>query len=181
MKKYFIAIIILTLLISCAVKKPVAVVYHSEKLCSGIQNMSAFINSSAEVRQFFSGSSAGNALTSKTDSLITEGIVFPFLQSEIAAIVKNEEQISLAQANKRLEEKFLHNPLQLDPVCPISKNTGVKPDVGIEYYYYPEYALLTAEITKIKYAPEYAMGFLILAKLDSVGKLKILKTTVWQE
>lgn len=70
--------------------------------------------------------------------------------------------------------------IKLNPAC-IEQINANKPQVKIQYYYYPEYALLTAQISKIKYIEEYGIGYLILAKIDLNGEIAILKTSSWQE
>jgi len=182
LKRNFALILFVTLSISCSSKKPNVIDYHSERLCGGIKNMSEYVKNSSEIKKYFlENSSNSTELNSEIDTLVTEGISFPFLQSEVANIIKNEEKISLEQAYKRLEIKFLSKPIiKLNSVCLKQTNVG-KPQVKIEYYYYPEYALLTAEISKIKYVNEYGNGYLILAKIDSSGEMKILKTSFWEE
>ncbi|MEK8181251.1 hypothetical protein WMW71_12965 [Flavobacterium buctense] len=182
MKRNLVLILINVLLVSCSASKPNIIDYHSEKLCGGIKNMSEYIKNSNEIKAFFlKNPSDSTILKSEIDSLVTEGIVFPFLQSEVANIIKNEEKISLDQAYSRLEVKFLSKPIiKLNSVC--VKQTNVSsPEVKIEYYYYPEYALLTAQISKIKYSQEYGKGYLVLAKIDSNGEMKILKSSFWEE
>ena len=171
MKRTFVNILITSLLlISCSTKKTFVIDYNSERLCNGIKNMTKYIENSNEVKIYFSESDTGaTELKYEIDTLVTEGISFPFLQSEVANFVKNEEKISLDLAYKRLEIKCL------------KKLNINKPKVNITYYYYPEYGLLTAEISKIKYKPEYGKGFLILAKIDLNGEMKILKTSFWEE
>jgi hypothetical protein len=170
------------MLISCTTKKSFVIDYNSEKLCKGIKNMTKYIENSNEVKIYFSENNTGSTeLKYEVDTLVTEGISFPFLQSEVANYVKNEEKISLAAAYKRLEIKFLAKPsMKLNSGC-LKKLNIDKPKVNITYYYYPEYGLLTAEISKIKYMPEYGKGFIILAKIDLNGELKIIKTSFWEE
>lgn len=182
MKRTFINILISSLLISCSTKKAFVIEYNSEKLCNGIKNMTKYIENSNEVKIYFSENNTGSTeLKYEVDTLVTEGISFPFLQSEVANFVKNEEKISLDEAYKRLEIKFLAKPsIKLNSGC-LKKLNINKPKVNITYYYYPEYGLLTAEISKIKYMPEYGKGFLILAKIDLNGEIKILKTSFWEE
>lgn len=182
MKRTFVNILITLLLISCSAKKSIVVDYNSERLCNGIKNMTKYIENSNEVKIYFSDENTGvTELKYEVDTLISEGVSFPFLQSEVANFIKNEEKISLGQANKRLEMKFLAKPsIKLNSGC-LKKLNINKPKVNIEYYYYPEYALLTAEMSKIKYISEYGKGFLILAKIDLNGEIKTLKTTFWEE
>ena len=144
--------------------------------------MTKYIENSNEVKIYFSDENTSETeLKYEVDTLVSEGVSFPFLQSEVANFIKNEEKISLGQANKRLEMKFLTKPsIKLNSGC-LKKLNINKPKVNIEYYYYPEYALLTAKISKIKYIPEYGKGFLILAKIDLNGEIKTLKTTFWEE
>jgi hypothetical protein len=144
--------------------------------------MTKYVENSNEVKIYFSENNTGSTeLKYEVDTLITEGISFPFLQSEVANFIKNEEKISLDQANNRLEIKFLSKPsIKLNSGC-LKKLNVNNPKVNIAYYYYPEYGLLTAEISKIKYIPEYGKGFLILAKIDLNGEIKILKTSFWEE
>ena len=182
MKKTFIYIIITLLLISCSVKKSFVIDYNSERLCNGIKNLTKYIENSNEVKIYFSENYTGSTeLKYEVDTLVTEGFPFLFLQSEIANFVKNEEKISLDEAYKRLEIKFLAKPsIKLNSGC-LKKLNIDKPKVNITYYYYPEYGLLTAEISKIKYIPEYGKGFIILAKINSNGELNIIKTNSWEE
>ena len=182
MKRNFTLILIVALLISCSSKKQHVIDYHSERLCAGIKNISEYVKNSSEIKKYFIENSSGSTeLKFEIDTLVTEGISFPFLQSEVANIVRDEEKISLEQAYRRLEIKFLSKPIiKLNSVC--IKNSNIsKPQVKIEYYYYPEYALLTAEISKIKYGKEYGKGYLVLAKIDVSGEMKILKTSFWEE
>ena len=172
--------LITLLLISCSAKKSFVIDYNSERLCNGIKNMTKYIENSNEVKLYFSENNIGSTeLKYEIDTLVTEGISFHFLQSEVANFLKNEEKISLG--HKRLELKFLAKPsIKLNSGC-LKKININKPKVNIAYYYYPEYRLLTAEISKIKYIPEYGKGFLILAKIDLNGEIKILKTSFWEE
>jgi hypothetical protein len=144
--------------------------------------MTKYIETSSEVKIYFSENNTdATELKYEVDTLVTEGISFPFLQSEVANFVKNEEKISLEQASNRLEIKFLVKPsIKLNSGC-LKKTNINKPKVNIAYYYYPEYGLLTAEISKIKYTPEYGKGFLLLAKIGLNGEIKILKTSFWEE
>jgi hypothetical protein len=182
LKRTLVNILITLLLISCSAKKSFVIDYNSERLCNGIKNMTKYIENSNEVKIYFSENNASSTeLKYEVDTLVTEGISFPFLQSEVANFIKNEEKIPLGQANKKLEMKFLAKPsIKLNSGC-LKKLNINKPKVKIEYYYYPEYGLLTAEISKIKYIPEYGKGFLILAKIDLNGEIKILKTSFWEE
>jgi hypothetical protein len=182
LKRKLSFILFVALTISCSSKKPNVIDYHSERLCNGIKSMTEYVKNSNEIKKYFvENSSNSRELDCEIDTLVTEGISFPFLQSEVANIIKNEEKISLEQANRRLEIKFLSKPvIKLNSVC--IKNSNVsKPQVKIEYYYYPEYALLTAEISKIKYEKEYGKGYLVLARIESSGEMKILKTSFWEE
>jgi len=182
LKRPFVNVLITLLLISCSAKKSIVVDYNCEKLCNGIKNMTKYIENSNEVKIYFSEDNTDvTELKYEVDTLVTEGVSFSFLQSEVANFIKNEEKISLGQASKRLEIKFLAKPnMKLNSGC-LKKLNINHPKVNIRYYYYPEYGLLTAEISKIKYIPEYGKGFLILAKVDLNGEIKTLKTTFWEE
>tara|TARA_R110000868_G_C10554874_1_gene736267 strand:+ start:46 stop:600 length:555 start_codon:yes stop_codon:yes gene_type:complete len=181
-KRKIALMILVTFLSSCSTKKTIVTDYYSEKLCGGITEMSNYIENSNEIKNYFIESNSGNTkLNYEVTELVTEGICFPFLQSEVAKIIENEEKISLEQANRILEVRFLSKPiLILNSRC-LEKRKFDKPDVKIEYYYYPEYNLLTAEITKIKYSAEYGKGYLILAKINADKKIEVLKTTFWEE
>ncbi|CAM4018148.1 hypothetical protein FLAN108750_05430 [Flavobacterium antarcticum] len=169
-------------LASCSTKKTIVIDYYSEKLCGGITEISNYIENSDEIKNYFKESNSENTkLNYEVTELVKEGICFPFLQSEVAKIIENKEKISLEQASRRLEIKFLSKPiLTLNSRC-LEKRKIIKPDVKIEYYYYPEYSLLTAEITKIKYSAEYGKGYLILAEITADNKIEFLKTTFWEE
>lgn len=144
--------------------------------------MTNYIENSNEVKKYFSESNTSSTeLKYEIDTLVTEGISFIFSQHEVAIFVKNEEKISLNAAYKRLDLKFLAKPtIKLNSGC-LNKLNISKPKVKITYYYYPEYGLLTAEISQIKYKSEYGRGFLILAKIDLNGELEIIKTSFWVE
>lgn len=179
-KNKIIVIILVCILSSCATKKTIIIDYHSEKLCDGIKDISKYIENSNEIKNYFLENGIGK-LNCEVNEVVKEGICFPFLQSEVSKIVMKEEKISLEEASKRLEIKFLLKPLlTLKSNC-IENKKNDKPDVKIEYYYYPEYSLLTTEITKVKYSAKYGKGYLILAKINADEKVEILKTTFWEE
>ena len=179
-KKKIIVIILLSILSSCTTKKTIITDYNSEKLCNGMKDMSNYIENSNEIKSYFI-ENGNRKLNCEVNQLVTEGISFPFLQSEVAKIIMKEEKISLEQASKRLEIKFLLKPiLTLKSNC-LENIKNDKPDVKIAFYYYPEYSILTTEITKIKYSAEYGKGYLILAKINAEEKIEILKTTFWEE
>jgi hypothetical protein len=179
-KKKVILILLVCILSACATKKTIIIDYQSEKLCGGIKDISNYIENSNEIKNYFLENGNGK-LNCEVNEIVKEGICFPFLQSEVAKIVMKEEKISLEQASKKLETKFLLKPiLSLKSNC-IENKKNAKPDVTIEYYYYPEYSLLTTEITKVKYSAEYGKGYLILAKINANDKVEILKTTFWEE
>jgi hypothetical protein len=182
MKRNFVLLLIAIVLISCSVNKQHVIHYRSERLCGGIKNMYEYIKNSNEIKDyFFENPLSPIQLNCEIDTLVTEGIPFPFLQSEVAKIIEKEEKVSFAEAYRRLEFKFLSKPtIKLNPACLEHINAN-KPQVKIQYYYYPEYALLTAQISKIKYIEEYGIGYLILAKIDLNGEIAILKTSSWQE
>lgn len=182
MKSIIIFLLISSLLISCATYKSIVIDYNSEKLCNGIENLTNFIENSNDVKSYFLDKNSNSTdLKYEIDTLITEGISFMFLQYEVANYVMNEEKISFEEVNKRLEMKFLVKPnLELNSRC-LKRQYINHPTVNIKYYYYPEYGLLTAEISKIKYIPEYGKGYLILAKIELNGDLKIIKTSFWEE
>ena len=182
-RKYKGALLILvSFLASCSTKKTIVTDYYSEKLCSGITEISNYIENSNEIKKYFIENNSENTkLNYEVSEFVTEGICFPFLQSDVAKIIENTENISSEQANRRLEVKFLSKPiLKLNTRCLEKKKTN-KPEVTINYYYYPEYSLLTAEITKIKYSAEYGKGYLILSKINADKKIEVLKTTFWEE
>ena len=179
-KKKIIVIILVCILSSCATKKTTIIDYHSEKLCGGIKDISNYIENSNEIKNYFL-ENGNRKLNCEVGEVVKEGICFPFLQSEVAKIVMEEEKISLEQASKRLEIKFLLKPVSTLKSNCLENRKNDRPDVKIEYYYYPEYSLLTTEITKVKYSAEYGKGYLILAKINADNKVEILKTTFWEE
>lgn len=182
MKRNFILLLLTIVLISCSVNKQNVIDYRSERLCGGIKNMYEYVKNSSEVKDyFFKNPLSSIELNCEIDTLVTEGISFPFLQSEVAKIIEKEEKISSSEASRRVEVKFLSKPtIKLNPAC-IKQTNVSKPQVKIEYYYYPEYALLTTQISKIKYEEGYGIGYLILARIDLNGEIEILKTSFWQE
>ena len=182
MKSTITNISLALLLVSCSAKESLVIDYNSGRMCNGIRNMTKYIENSNEVKLFFAAYNAEfTELKYEVDTLVTEGISFPFLQYEVANYIKNQEKISLVEANKILELKTLAKPIiKLNSGC-LKKLNINNPKVNIAYYYYPEYGLLTTEISKIKYKPEYGGGFLILAKIDANGAIEILKTSFWEE
>ena len=181
-KRKILLIIVVSFLTSCTTKKNIVTEYYSEKLCSGITEISNYIENSNEVKKYFIGNVTGNTkLNYGFNELVTEGISFPFLQNDVAKIIAKEEKITLEQANNRLQLKFLAKPILTFNTHCLKKEKNNKPEVNVNFYYYPEYGLLTAEIIKIKYSAEYGKGYLILAKVNAEEKLEILKTTFWEE
>ncbi|WP_447635707.1 hypothetical protein [Flavobacterium microcysteis] len=182
MKRNFILLLLTIVLISCSVNKQNVIDYRSERLCGGIKNMYEYVKNSNDIKDYFLENPLSPIeLNCEIDTLVTEGIPFPFLQSEVAKIIEKEEKISSSEASTRLAVKFLSKPtIKLNPAC-IKQTNVSKPQVKIEYYYYPEYALLMTEISKIKYEEGYGEGYLILARIDPNGAIEILKTSFWQE
>lgn len=182
MKKYLLLFVFSILfLVSCASKNAIIMDYNSEKLCFGIQNLTKYIESLPEIKEhFLNGNSDKLNLNYEIEELIVEGIPFPFFHFEIAEIIKVEEKISSAEAYNIVQLRHFTRSSKLNTFC--LKKTNIKnPDFKIEYFYYPEYSLLMTEISKIKYKTEYGGGFLLLTKLDSEGKITLLKTSYWQE
>jgi hypothetical protein len=102
---------------------------------------------------------------------IIEG--FPIdVKTLIAQIIQSEDNITLQAA----EEKTKHSKKKsiLKPSC-IKQTNSINPEYNIDYYYYPEYGLLTAKISKSLHR-----GNLVFAKIELDGNLKILKTGFWE-
>lgn len=185
MKKYFLLFCV-SILLSCSSGKSktpdyFVVDYNSEKLCKGIQNLNEYIDKSKEIKNYFIGDKENTRLRIKIDTLITEGV--PEIVSIKAGIeekIRLKEKIPLEQAHRILELRSIRNPVIKLKSC-IQDSNLINPQINLEYYYYSEYGLLIAEISKIKYKPEYGEGFLVLAELDSIGSIKIIKTSYWQE
>ncbi|MBC8643573.1 hypothetical protein [Flavobacterium lindanitolerans] len=111
MKRNFVLLLIAIALISCSVNKQHVIHYRSERLCGGIKNMYEYIKNSNEIKDyFFENPLSPIQLNCEIDTLVTEGIPFPFLQSEVAKIIEKEEKVSFAEAYRRLEFKFLSKP-----------------------------------------------------------------------
>jgi len=144
--------------------------------------MTEYIESSEELKTYFK-----NVLTDsiklkyEIDTLVKEGVPFPFFVKEISEIVAQNEKISVKQAYTRLIWKFpVIEPLRLSTGC-INSTKIPRPDVKVTFWFYPEYGLLISEISELKYEPKYGRGILFLAEIGNEGEMKIIKKSDWIE
>lgn len=180
MKKLLILYIYISS-VSFSSDKQIVTKYESEKLCNGIKNINDYVQNSIEIKKFHLGDQSLEKLEYFTDSKITEGIPFPFITSDVAKIIHQQDKISINEAINKIEKRFLtKNETFIKLNCLNEKNI-LHAKLKMKYYYYPEYNLLTAEIIKIKNKLEYGKGYIVLAKTDLKGKIQILKTTFWEE
>ncbi len=115
----------------------------------------------------------------EVDTVVKEGIPFPFFQNEVADVIMQNEKLTKEQAWGRLYNKFAaKEPLKLITDC-INKTEINRPDIIISFWYYPEYSLLISSINEIKYTPGHAKGWLYLAEINDIGETVIKATTYW--
>jgi len=184
MRKILVLTLFLVLTYSCSTTRKTNpfLEYHSEKLCIGIRNMTEYIESSKELKTYFKNVLSDTInLQYELDTVITEGVPFPFFTKEISKIIMQNEKISIEQAFTRLYRKFQSiEPLRLTTGC--IKNTKMsRPDIKVSFWFYPEYGLLISEISELKYEPKYGRGILFLAEIGNEGEMKIIKKSDWIE
>jgi len=184
MRQILVLTILLVLTYSCSSTRKTSpfLEYHSEKLCIGIRNMTEYIESSKELKNYFKNILSDTInLQYELDTVIIEGVPFPFFVKEISEIIMQNEKISIEQASTRLYRKFKAvEPLRLTTGC--IKSTKIsRPDIKVSFWFYPEYGLLISEISEIKYEPKYGRGFLFLAEIGNDGEIRIIEKSDWIE
>jgi hypothetical protein len=184
MRKILVLTIFLLLTYSCSTTRKASpfLEYHSEKLCLGIRNMTEYIKNSEELKTYFKNILTDSInLKYEIDTVVKEGVPFPFFVKEISTIISQNEKISNEQASIRLYRKFQAvEPLRLNTGC--IKNTKIsRPEIMVSYWFYPEYGLLISEISEIKLEPKYGQGFLFLAEIGNEGEIKIIAKSDWIE
>jgi hypothetical protein len=184
MRKIIVLTIFLVLTYSCSTTRKTRpfLEYHSEKLCIGIRNMTEYIKNSEELKTYFNNILTDSIhLKYEIDTVVTEGVPFPFFVKEISEIIAQNEKISIEQAYARLYRKFqVKEPLRLTTSC-IQRSKISRPDVKVSFWFYPEYGLLISEISELKYEPKYGRGILFLAQIGNEGEMKIIKKSDWIE
>lgn len=134
--------------------------------------MNKYIDESEIIKEFHLGKvSKATKLKYTINTNIIEG--FPMdVQTLIAPIIQSEDNITLQAAEEKV--KLSKRKSILKPTC-IKQTNFTNPEYKIDYYYYPEYGLLTAKISK-----NINRGNLVFAKIELDGYLKILKTGFWE-
>lgn len=165
---------LLILLQSCSSKKTIPTVYDAERLCKGIEDMSKYIDESEVIKEFHLGKvSKETKLKYTINTNIIEGVPMD-VRTLVASIIQSEDNITLQEAEEKIKIKLSKKKTFLKPSC-IKPTNFVNPEYKIDYYYYPEYELLTAKISK-----NINRGDLVFAKIDLNGNIKVLKTGFWQ-
>ena len=144
--------------------------------------MTEYIKNSEELKTYFKTILTDSInLKFEIDTVVTEGVPFPFFVKEISEIISQNEKISSEQAYSRLFRRFqVIEPIRLTTGC-FNSTKIPRPNVKVTFWFYPEYGLLISEISELKYEPKYGRGILFLAEIGNEGGMKIIKKSDWIE
>jgi hypothetical protein len=182
MKKIIILLLFFNFfIIACTTSfKSKPIKYHSEKLCNGVRNLTEYFEKSQKLKSFFKDVLTDTInLRYKIEEYISEGIPLPFFQKEVSAILMEKDGLTYEEAKKRLMNKFeIKEIIRLDIGC-MKKNKLILPEIKVKFWYYPEFAILIADIEQVNYFQGYSKGFLFFSQLGANGELNDIKTSFW--